>query len=98
MTTVTINPISILSAETTSSPLVRGAGPTTWTIAIDWDRSGSFDGANDDVTDEVVSARWFLGARKPYQDTPDDSMLTLRRSTLLARECRQSAGGKTLAV
>lgn len=50
---------------------------TTWSIAIDWDRSGNFNGTYDDVTDEVISARWFLGARKPYQDTPDDSMLTL---------------------
>lgn len=72
-----VMPSSILSAETASPPLVRGVGPTTWSIAIDWDRSGSFDGTNDDVTDEVISARWFLGARKPYQDTPDDSMLTL---------------------
>lgn len=50
---------------------------TTWTIAIDWDRDGSFSGQYDDVTDYVISARWFLGQRKPYQDIADDSMLTL---------------------
>ncbi|MCZ7554501.1 MAG: hypothetical protein M5U05_18305 [Anaerolineales bacterium] len=50
---------------------------TTWTIAVDWDRDGNFSGQNDDVTVYVSSARWFLGERKPYQDTADDSMLTL---------------------
>lgn len=51
--------------------------PTTWTIAIDWSRSGDFNGTNDDVTSRVISANWFLGMRKPYQDIADDSMLEL---------------------
>ena len=50
---------------------------TTWTIAIDWDRDGNFSGQYDDVTSYVISAQWFLGEKKPYQDTADDSMLTL---------------------
>jgi hypothetical protein len=50
---------------------------TTWTIAVDWDRDGNFSEQNDDVTAYVISARWFLGERVPYQDTADDSMLTL---------------------
>jgi hypothetical protein len=53
---------------------------TTWTISIDWDRSGNFDGTYDDVTDRVISANWFLGMREPYQDDADDSMLELRLS------------------
>ena len=31
---------------------------TTWTIAVDWDRDGSFSGQHDDVTAYVSSARW----------------------------------------
>jgi hypothetical protein len=50
---------------------------TTWTIAIDWDRDGSFSGQYDDITNNAISARWFLGERKSYQDTADDSTLTL---------------------
>lgn len=50
---------------------------TTWTIAIDWERTGTFDGTYDDVTDLVISANWFLGMRKPYADVADDSMLKL---------------------
>jgi hypothetical protein len=50
---------------------------TTWTIAIDWDRDGSFDGQYDDVTNSAISADWFLGERTPYQDTADNSTLTL---------------------
>jgi len=50
---------------------------TTWTIAIDWSRKGNFDGANDNVTTRVISANWFIGMRKPYQDIADDSMLEL---------------------
>ena len=51
---------------------------TTWTIAIDWDRDGSFDGQYDDVTNSAISADWFLGERTPYQDTADNSTLTSR--------------------
>ena len=50
---------------------------TTWTIAIDWSRKGDFTGTNDDITSRVISANWFLGMRKPYQDIADDSMLEL---------------------
>jgi hypothetical protein len=50
---------------------------TTWTIAIDWDRDGSFSGQYDDVTSYIISAGWFLGERTPYQDTADNSTLTL---------------------
>jgi hypothetical protein len=50
---------------------------TTWTIAIDWDRDGNFSGQYDDITNCVISANWFLGEKKSFQDTADDSMLTL---------------------
>jgi hypothetical protein len=50
---------------------------TTWTIAIDWSRKGNFDGTDDNVTNRVISANWFIGMRKPYQDIADDSMLEL---------------------
>ena len=50
---------------------------TTWTIAIDWHRDGKFSQPNDDVTDYVLSANWFLGNRQPYQEMADNSMLTL---------------------
>jgi hypothetical protein len=47
--------------------------PTTWTLAIDWDRNNNFT----NETARVISANWFLGMRKPYQDTADNSMLAL---------------------
>jgi hypothetical protein len=30
--------------------------PTSWTIAVDWDRNDSYEDAFDDVTDRVVMA------------------------------------------
>jgi hypothetical protein len=50
---------------------------TTWTIEVDWERTGNFNGTYDDVTSRVMNANWFLGMRKPYQDMGDDSMLEL---------------------
>ena len=50
---------------------------TSWTIAIDWDRDGEFDGQDDDLTSYAISAAWFLGERTPYQDTADNSTLSL---------------------
>lgn len=50
---------------------------TTWTIAIDWDRDGNFNGLYDDVTNRVIEANWFLGQRQLYSDVADDSMLRL---------------------
>ncbi len=50
---------------------------TIWNIAIDWDRDGSFAGPHEDVTERTISARWFLGLRRAFQDTADDAMLTL---------------------
>lgn len=51
--------------------------PTLWTIAIDWDRNGNYTGTYDDVTDRVISAKWFLGMKQAYQDTADDSKVEL---------------------
>ena len=50
---------------------------TTWTIAIDWDRNGNFNGTHDDVTAYAMSAHWFLGTKTPYQNTADNSRLNL---------------------
>ena len=50
---------------------------TTWTIAVDWDRNGDYSSAQDDVTNRVIAATWFLGMRKPFQDTADNAALTL---------------------
>ncbi len=49
---------------------------TTWTIAIDWDRDGTFSG-DDIVTDRAIWINWFLGFRKPYMDIADNSVLGL---------------------
>jgi hypothetical protein len=57
----------------------------TWTIAIDWNRDGSFTGANEDVTSRVIDAKWFLLAQKPYQEQADNSLLTLG-----AGQCQKS--------
>jgi hypothetical protein len=51
--------------------------PTTWTIAIDWDRNGNYTDSIDDVTNRVIEAKWFLGMQKPYQDVADESKLSL---------------------
>jgi hypothetical protein len=50
---------------------------TTWTIAIDWDRNGDYIGTYDDVSNRVMSAKWFLGARTPYQQIANDSVFDL---------------------
>jgi len=50
---------------------------TIWTIAIDWNRNGSFTDTYDDVTSRAMDIRWFLGTQKPYQDVADNSLLTL---------------------
>ncbi|MGJ3239024.1 MAG: hypothetical protein ACFE0Q_10005 [Anaerolineae bacterium] len=50
---------------------------TTWTLSIDWQRTGAFTNLNDDITDDVISANWFVGFRKPYQDAADDTMLKI---------------------
>jgi hypothetical protein len=50
---------------------------TTWTIAIDWDRNDDYIGTYDDVSTRVISAKWFLGARTPYQQIANDSVFDL---------------------
>ena len=50
--------------------------PTTWTIAIDWNRDGEFTG-NDIVTSRTLWVNWFLGFRKPFMDIAENSMLGL---------------------
>jgi hypothetical protein len=50
---------------------------TQWALAIDWDRNNNFTGAQDDVTSRVLSAKWFLGMRQPWQDLADNSRLEL---------------------
>ena len=50
--------------------------PTTWTIAIDWDRDGAFTG-DDVVTSRTLWANWFIGFRKPFSDIAENSMLAL---------------------
>jgi hypothetical protein len=52
--------------------------PTSWTIAIDWDRNDNFTGSHDDVTTHMISAEWALGWREPYQDVAEDSVMKLR--------------------
>jgi hypothetical protein len=51
--------------------------PTTWTIAIDWDRNGNFTGTYDNVSSRATQVDWVLGARRPYQDVAEDSVLKL---------------------
>lgn len=51
--------------------------PTTWTIAIDWNRDGDYSDPNEDVTSRVITANWSLGMEEPYKDTPENSMLQL---------------------
>jgi hypothetical protein len=51
--------------------------PTTWIIAVDWDRNGDYSGTYDDVTNRVISAKWFLGMRKLYEEIADETSLDL---------------------
>jgi len=50
---------------------------TTWTISINWDRDGGFTELYDNVTAKVLFSEWRLGFGRPYQDTANDSTLTL---------------------
>ena len=50
---------------------------TTWTIAIDWDRNDNYSDTHDDITDRVISAKWFLGTRVEYEEVADESILDL---------------------
>jgi hypothetical protein len=51
--------------------------PTTWTIAVDWDRNNDFTGTLDDVTSRVISAKWALGMRAPYTPIANEATLDL---------------------
>lgn len=51
--------------------------PTTWTIAIDWDRNDNFTDTYDDVTARVISARWHLGMRAAYEGIADAATLDI---------------------
>lgn len=44
---------------------------------VDWDGDGTFDDANEDITADVMSARWFLGSRNPFQSVADEATLTM---------------------
>ncbi len=46
---------------------------TSWTVAIDWERDGSYT----DETDKVLSANWFLGFQQPFTAVGNDAQLTL---------------------
>lgn len=50
---------------------------TSWTIEIDWEREGNFNGIYADVTAYVLNANWFIGMRQAYQEMGDDSFLEL---------------------
>lgn len=45
-----------------------------WKLKIDWDRNVDFTGTFDDVTNRVIQCNWFLGMRKPYQESADNSL------------------------
>lgn len=51
--------------------------PTSWAIAVDWDRNGHFAGTDDNITSRVIGATWFGGQKKPYQDVADNSVLAV---------------------
>lgn len=44
---------------------------------VDWDGDGTFDDANEDITADVMEARWSLGARNPFQSVADEATLTM---------------------
>lgn len=50
---------------------------TTWTIAVDWERDGTFTGTYDDISDRYMDANWYLGMRNAYQDIANNSLLRL---------------------
>ncbi|MEZ4668700.1 MAG: hypothetical protein R3E39_12380 [Anaerolineae bacterium] len=58
--------------------------PTTWTIAIDWDRNSSYTDTYDNVTSRIISANWFLGMRKAWQETGTTATNATRRNTSAA--------------
>lgn len=44
---------------------------------VDWNRDNDFSDANEDITPYVMSARWGLGNKQPFQDVADESTLNL---------------------
>lgn len=45
---------------------------------VDWDSDGTFNDANEDITADVMRARWSLGARNPFQSVADEATLTMK--------------------
>ena len=56
--------------------------PTTWALAVDWDRNNNFTGTYDDVTAHVKQVNWCLGMRQPWQDKADNSKLLFPQEVL----------------
>lgn len=46
-------------------------------VYIDWDRTGNFDGANDDVSAYWMDAQWHVGHQQAHQFVSDESRMTL---------------------
>jgi hypothetical protein len=47
---------------------------TNFNLSIDWDRNNNFTGTHDNITNRVMWVNWYLGSKKPYQDTSDNPM------------------------
>lgn len=44
---------------------------------VDWNKNSNFTGTHDDITADVVTANWFIGARTSFQSTCDELTLSL---------------------
>ena len=61
----------------------------SWTIAIDWNRDGSYT----DETAKVLSANWFLGFQQPLADVGSDAQLTLIMQNMANASLSSKAAG-----
>ena len=82
-----------LSAAEIGVLAMQSSAPTVWAVDVDWERDGSFVHELDNITDWVMSAQWFLGEKKTYQDTADDSTLTLTLRNVDKRFSPENSSG-----
>lgn len=59
---------------------------------VDWDKDGNFTGIYDNITADVQSASWSLGARSPFQFMCDEPVLTLTLKNIDGKYSPENSG------
>ncbi|MEM6528196.1 MAG: hypothetical protein AAF653_07855, partial [Chloroflexota bacterium] len=66
---------------------------TQWKIQIDGDRTGNYDGTNDDITAYVLKANWFTGMRAAYENVTHEPMMICKLRNVDRRFSPENTGG-----